>query len=356
MEGKVRFRHSLKQRLIYQSPPPPSPLWNARRLDQALAKSSIYHTVIGACAESGLSSAKAIRLSADLIHHKTNCGLEQRGLQQLPLLLLLRVTVASVSGVGAGGGRPGPEEPGLHQQTGVIYPSQSHLHWEMGLSSLILPHQPWWLAYYVLDRWRVGQISPHTSLLPWGDTHALTNTHTHLQSYLERTFTSIYLCHSLFKTFNLDLTFKFEPLLWILMIKSWSNKETKQFGPIWIKQTETHTHKQSVWDWYQGNIKIRFTIENMKFILVYLHFEFGCSLDLITKVFFMALNAFTVTHLPIHFLIGAKAAAGYLKSIETVTLYYITSMCSCSQIHSAPAVATCLWLQRDTLSVRLLGF
>lgn len=39
-------------------------------------------------------------------------------------------------------------------------------------------------------------------------------THTHLQSYLERSFTlpSIYLCHLLFKTFNLDLTFKFSLL------------------------------------------------------------------------------------------------------------------------------------------------
>lgn len=63
-----------------------------------------------------------------------------------------------------------------------------------------------------------------------------------------------------------------------------------------------------------------------------------------------------LNHLPIHFLIGAKAAARYLKSIETVTLYYITPMRPCSQMHSTPAVATCLWLQRDTLSVRLLGF
>lgn len=58
----------------------------------------------------------------------------------------------------------------------------------------------------------------------------------------------------------------------------------------------------------------------MKLILVYLHFEFGYSLDLITKVFLWPL--LLLHHLPIHFLIGAKPAAGYLKSIETATLLH----------------------------------
>ena len=67
------------------------------------------------------------------------------------------------------------------------------------------------------------------------------------------------------------------------------------------------------------------------------------------------------TSSPQHFLTEAKphiscwkAAEVYLKSIETVMLHYITSVSSCSQMHSVPAVPTFLCLWKTMLTIGML--